>query len=186
MGVDNKYSKTAIFLHWIIAFLLIVNFALGWLADFLPEDWIRFSINTHKSIGISILGLVLMRILWRLSHQPPAIPNSFKAWERALSHAVHVLLYGLMLLIPISGWMHDSAWKDAATHPMQLFYTIPWPRIAYIQNLEPALKERLHDIFGAVHEWMSIALALLFVLHIAGVVKHHWLDKNSVLPRMLP
>ena len=181
-----KYSKIAIYLHWIIAVLLIVNVILGWTAELLPEANIRFAIDTHKSIGISVLGLVLLRLLWRFSHQPPPLPQSFKKWELTLAKLGHIGLYMVMLAIPISGWMHDSAWKDAATHPMQLFYIVPWPRMSFIQNLEPAFKENLHDIFGAVHEWLGLILVALFMLHIAAVIKHSLLDKKPIIDRMLP
>lgn len=86
---ENKYSKTAIYLHWIIAVLMIVNVSLGWIADSLPDAWIRLTIDTHKSIGISVLCLVLMRVLWRIGHKPPALPDSFKVWEKKLSHLGH-------------------------------------------------------------------------------------------------
>lgn len=184
--VDNKYSKTAIYLHWIIAILMIFNVILGWSAELLPEANIRFAIDTHKSIGISVLGLVLMRVLWRFSHQPPPLPHSFQSWESTLAKLGHSALYLLMLALPISGWLHDSAWKDAATHPMQLFYIIPWPRISTIEHLAPAFKEELHSIFGAVHEWLGWVLVALFILHIAAVLKHSLLDKQPVIHRMLP
>ena len=184
--IDNKYSKTAIYLHWLIALLMIINVVLGWTADLLPESSIRFAIDTHKSIGISVLGLVLLRLLWRFSHQPPPLPQSFHGWELHLAKLGHISLYVLMLAIPISGWLHDSAWKDASTHPMQLFYTMSWPRIGFIQRVEPALKERLHDTFGAIHEWFGIVLIVLFILHVAAVMKHSWLDKKPIIERMLP
>lgn len=182
----QKYSKIAIYLHWIIAILLIFNVILGWIAELLPEANIRFAIDTHKSIGISVLGLVILRVLWRFSHQPPPLPQSFKSWELTLAKLGHIGLYAMMLSIPISGWMHDSAWKDAPTHPMQLFYAIPWPRISFIQNVEPTFKENLHDVFGAVHEWLGYILVALFVLHIAAVIKHSWLDKKPIIGRILP
>ncbi len=183
---EGKYSKVAIYLHWIIAFLMIINVVLGWSADSMPEASIRFAVDTHKSIGISVLGLVLLRLLWRFSHQPPALPKSLHHWEITLAHLGHIGLYILMLAIPISGWLHDSAWKDAATHPMQLFYSVPWPRIGLIEHMEPVSKEVLHTVFGSVHEWLGIALVILFFLHIAAVIKHSWIDHKSVLNRMLP
>ena len=185
-NIDNKYSKIAIYLHWIIALLIIINIILGWSAELVPESSIRLAIDTHKSIGISVLGLVLLRILWRLSHQPPPLPNTFHKWELKLAKLGHHGLYAMMLLIPVSGWMHDSAWKDAATHPMSIFYIVPWPRISYIQNLEAGLKEKLHDVFGAFHQWFSIFLVMLFVLHIAAIIKHSYIDKKPIIGRMLP
>ena len=111
-----RYSRTAMILHWLIAAGILCNVALGLSVDFLPDDWIRPVIDTHKSIGITVLGLVLLRILWRVAHRPPPLPKAFPAWERASAHAAHLLLYVLMIGLPLSGWLHDSAWKDAATH----------------------------------------------------------------------
>jgi cytochrome b561 len=181
-----RYTKTAMLLHWLIAALMAVNIALILSADYFPDDWVRPAIDAHKSIGITVLGLVLLRILWRFSHRPPAMPQSYGRLERVGAHAAHGTLYLLMILLPLSGWMHDSAWKDAATHPMQLFGLVPWPRIGWITNIEPATKEMLHDKFGALHIWAGYILYGLFALHVAGALKHQFIDREPELQRMLP
>ena len=98
----------------------------------------------------------------------------------------HFVLYLLMIGLPLSGWLHDSAWKGAATHPMHLFGLIPWPRIGFVMNLDPALKESLHDRFGALHAWLGYALYALLAMHVGGALKHQWIDKKSVISRMVP
>ncbi len=173
-------------LHWLIALLIAANMALAFSTELFADEFVRAAIDTHKSIGISVLGLVLLRILWRVAHPAPALPSSFGSWERRLASWGHFALYVLMLAIPLTGWMHDSAWKDAASHPMQLFYAVPWPRIAYIEQLQPEFKEYLHDLFGWVHQSLSWILMLLFVAHVGAVIKHHVKDKEPVLQRMLP
>ena len=185
-GVQPQYTRIAMLLHWIIAILMIGNVVLGLSADSLPDDWVRPVIDTHKSIGITVLGLALLRILWRVSHKPPPLPQDFPRWERGAAHLAHFLLYLLMIALPLSGWMHDSAWKDAATHPMSLFGLIPWPRIGLIMNLDPAVKEPLHDQFGALHTWLGYGLYALLAMHIGGALKHQWIDRKSVLKRMVP
>ncbi|MGY6124198.1 cytochrome b [Paraburkholderia strydomiana] len=182
----SRYTRTAITLHWLIALLIICNVALALSADSLPDDWVRPVINTHKSIGITVLGLALLRILWRVSHKPPPLPREFPSWEKVAAHLAHFLLYLLMIGLPLSGWLHDSAWKDAATHPMRLFDLFLWPRIGYVMNLDPALKETLHDRFGALHTWLGYALYALLAMHIGGALKHQWIDRKSVLKRMMP
>ena len=181
-----KYSRTAMALHWLIALFISINLVLVWFIDYWPEERVRLAIDTHKSIGITVLGLVIVRWLWRMTHKPPPLPSSYARWERSASHAAHMLLYVLIFLMPLSGWLHDSAWKDAATHPMQLFGLVPWPRISWITNIEPTTKEVLHDAFGALHEWASYLLYALWFAHVGGALKHQWLDKERELQRMLP
>ena len=182
----HRYTRTAMVLHWLVAALIAVNIALIWSVDLLPDDAVRPVIDTHKSVGITVLGLVILRLLWRAAHRPPALPASYAAWEKYGAHAAHIALYVLILALPLSGWMHDSAWKDAAQFPMQLFYLLPWPRIGAIANLDPEVKEAFHDLSGHVHVWLSYALYGMFFLHVAGALKHQWLDRQPELARMLP
>lgn len=179
-----RYTRVAVVLHWLVALLILCNVGLGLSFDRLPDDLVRTAVDTHKSIGITVLGLVLLRILWRLGHPPPPLPLAYARWERTASHATHILLYGVMLALPLSGWLHDSAWKDAATHPMQLFGVIGWPRIGFIESTDPVTKEMLHTRFGALHVYMGYALYALLALHIGGALKHQWLDREPELQRM--
>ena len=183
MTID-RYTRTAVVLHWLVAILVLVNVGLGLSADYLPDDVVRPVIDTHKSIGITVLGLVLLRVLWRFVHPAPPMPLDYARWERVAAHATHAALYGVVLALPLSGWMHDSAWKDAAIHPMKLFALIGFPRIGFIESLEPAAKEHLHEVFGALHAWFGYALYGLLALHIAGALKHQWLDGERELQRM--
>ena len=180
----QRYTTVAIFLHWTIALLLIGNVFLGWSADWVADEHVRSVIDTHKSTGILILGLVLLRILWRVGHPPPPLPSGYQPWERVASHTVHGLLYVVMLALPLSGWMHDSAWKDAATHPMHWFNLFEWPRLGFIMGLEPAVKEHWHTVLGKIHTGIGYALYLLFFLHVAGALKHQFLDGEHELERM--
>ncbi len=186
MPNTDRYTRTAIVLHWSIALLIVVNVALALSADHLPDDWVRPVVDTHKSIGITVLGLAILRLLWRFAHRPPALPRAYPRWERGLAHAAHVALYLLIIGLPLSGWLHDSAWKGAATHPMSLFGLVPWPRVGWVMNAEPATREALHDRFGALHTWLGYVLYGLFALHVGGALKHQWLDRNPELERMLP
>jgi cytochrome b561 len=186
MRTPTRYTRPAILLHWLIALGIVINVAIALSVDSMPDGWVRPAIDTHKSIGITVLGLAILRVLWRLSHRPPELPTRFQRWERAVAHVVHVLLYILMFALPISGWLHDSAWDGAATHPMTLFYTVPWFRIGFIMNQPPALKHHLHDLFGAIHTAFGYVLYAALALHLLGVLKHEWIDRDSVLRRMLP
>jgi cytochrome b561 len=186
MSLPQKYTGPAILLHWLIALGIIINVLLVWTVDSLPETWARPMIDTHKSIGITVLGLAIMRLLWRASHRPPELPQEYPRWEKRSAHLAHLLLYVLIFALPLSGWLHDSAWKDAASHPMKLFGLAPWPRIGAVMSLEPARRESMHELFGAAHALFGYVLYVLFVLHVGGALKHQFIDKQPELQRMLP
>ena len=182
----RRYTRIAIWLHWLVAVLILANTALVLRVDSWPDDWVRPVIDMHKSIGITVLGLVVLRILWRLGHPPPPLPKTYRPWERVVSHMAHGLLYLLILALPLSGWMHDSAWKDGATHPMRLFGLLPWPRIGVIETLEPTFKERMHSVLFSVHVDVAWALYALLALHVAGALKHEVFDRQREIARMWP
>lgn len=184
--IASRYTRTAIALHWVIAVLITLNVALGLFAESFGQDRIRAMIDAHKSIGITVLGLVLMRLLWRATHVPPALPDHYRAWEKFAAKAAHIALYLLMLAMPISGWLHDSAWKAAPEIKMYWFGLFEWPRIGWIMNMEPAAKEMLHGLFGEIHEILAFGLYLLVALHIAAALKHQFVDKEAELQRMWP
>jgi cytochrome b561 len=181
-----KYSGVAIALHWIIALGIIVNAALPWIWEVAGDENVRPLIDTHKSIGVTILGLAIMRLLWRLTHRAPALPAGYKPWEVTASHVAHWSLYALLFAMPLSGWIMDSAYKDAASHPMLWFGLFEWPRIGPILHLELPLKTSIHDSFAVVHTALSYGLYVLFVLHVGGALKHQWLDGEAELQRMMP
>ena len=186
MHMPERYTRIAIAFHWIVAVLIVVNVALGLGAESLPDDRIRLAVDTHKSIGITVLGLVTMRLLWRLTHRPPPLPARYPAWERIGAHVAHAALYVLLFALPLSGWLHDSAWKDAAAHPMTLFGIVPWPRLGWVMETDPVTKELLHDRFGALHAWAGYLLDALVAVHVLGALKHQWIDREPEVQRMLP
>lgn len=135
MANIEHYTRAAIVLHWLIAVLMIVNAALGLSGELWPQSWRQPVTDTHKSIGITVLGLALLCIHSR--------------WERIGAGFAHAGLYLLILALPISGWLRDSAGKGAPSHPLRLFGLAPWPRFGFIMNLSPDLKESLHGAFPA-------------------------------------
>lgn len=179
-----RYTPTAVVLHWLIAVLIVINVSLTWAVDSVPDTWVRPFIDTHKSIGITVLGLAVMRLLWRSAHPPPPLPSAYSRRVQRIAHVAHWLLYALMIALPLSGWMHDSAWKDAASHPMRWFDLFPWPRIGWIMGIEPQRKEVLHTWFGQIHASLGYVLYGLFVLHVGAALKHQYVDKAPELQRM--
>lgn len=180
----RRYTMAAIWLHWLIALGIIANIALAWTWDSLADDQVRPAIDLHKSIGITILGLAILRLLWRMTHRPPSLPAGYKQWEVTTSHITHWALYAILFIMPLTGWIMDSAYKDAATHPMFLFGLFEWPRIGFIMALDPATKAAVHDGFGEAHEIAAKLVYVLFALHVLGALKHQFLDKERELQRM--
>ncbi len=184
MQLPQRYTGPAIVLHWLIAAMILVNLVLGQFADSLPDSWVRPVVDTHKSIGLTVLGLAILRLLWRLTHPPPAFPPAYRRWERLAAHAAHYALYALIFLVPFTGWLHDSAWKGAAQHPLRIFWVIPWFRIGALQSLPAAEKDHAHALLFQLHQALAYVLVAIFVVHVAGALKHQFLDREPELQRM--
>ena len=185
LSPSARYTTAAIMLHWAIAALIAANLLLAWSFGLVPENGLRTLIDIHKSIGITVLGLAILRVLWRATHTPPPLA-ACRPWERIAAHAVHRMLYGLIFLLPISGWMHDSAWKGANSHPMKLFFVIPWFRIGTIEHIDPMSKEYWHSLLFTVHVSLAYVLYGMIIAHVAGALKHQFLDGKPELQRMWP
>ncbi len=187
MDVANRYTRTAMVLHWLVAVLIVGNVVLVWVLDLFPEDWVRPSIDLHKSIGLTVLGLAVLRLLWRVSATGRRLCRGrIRRSSGAGAHAAHVLLYGLIFGLPISGWIHDSAFKDAAAHPLRLFGVIPWFRIGPIMALDPVTKEQVHAVWFQIHASLAYVLYALVALHVLGALKHQFVDGEGELGRIWP
>jgi cytochrome b561 len=183
---QGKYTGVAIALHWVIGLMIIFNATFAFFMKDLGDENIRLAIDTHKAIGISVLGLVIMRVLWRITHEPPALPTTFQKWEMTLSKFTHGLLYFMMFAMPITGWLHDSAWNAASEIPLPFFGLFDIPRAGWIMNMEEGAKKELHGLLGDIHETSGFIFIGLIVLHISGALKHQFIDKHPELKRMLP
>lgn len=173
-----RYTHAAVGLHWAAAVLILFNLAFGlYLVDLplSPQKLKYFS--WHKWVGITVLGLSAARLAWRLAHPAPALPASVPGWERAAAHASHALLYLLFFAVPITGWLFSSA----AGFPV-VYLGVP---ALTLPDLVDKNKE-LADLLKAAHRWLNYGLASLVALHIAAAIKHHVLDADEVLARMLP
>ncbi len=184
MDRSARYTRPAMVLHWLTAALVAAGAALGLCVERLPENWIEPAIDLHKSLGITVLGLALVRVLWRLTHAPPRAPPGRSRPERLAGRAAHLALYSLVLALPLSGLIHDSAFAFAARHPLRLFGLLPWPRIGVIQAMAPDAKLQLHARWFAIHVALSCALCAVAALHVAGALKHQLLDRDRSLRRM--
>lgn len=179
-GSGPRYSLVAIVLHWVLAAALLGTFCLGlYMADlpFSPQRLKYYS--WHKWAGTTILLLSVLRLLWRLTHRPPALPASIEqampAWQRAAHHGTHHLLYALFFAVPLIGWAYSSA----AGFPVVLFGVLPLPDLVSPDKALAALIKPWHEIAA----W---ALAVLAALHVAAALKHQWIDRDGLIARMLP
>src|SRR5690606_42017849 len=120
---ESRYTKVAIWLHWLTGFAVIANIGLAMLTEGMPRDMHRAAMSVHRPLGIAILALTLIRSVWRLLHKPPPLPAGIAAWQILPTSFVHLLFYALLLLLPLSGWV----WVSVAAGPSGLFglFTLP-------------------------------------------------------------
>lgn len=173
-----RYSRGAIALHWIIALLIVLNFALAWIAEDLPKPDEALMMANHKAVGITILGLTVVRIGWKLGHKSPPLIETLKAWEAALAKVTHVLLYALMLAIPLAGWGLSSAFSKGK--PVSIFGLFEMPALP-VGSDKPTI-----GMFHELHEITASLMIALFVIHVAAALKHQWIDRDGSMRRMLP
>lgn len=179
------YGAVAKLLHWLIALAIILMLAAGKYMTDLEIGQERFDLTQlHKSIGLTILGLTLLRILWRLLNRQPALPAHMGTLERMAAKFTHLVFYVLMLAIPLSGWALASASKYNI--PTVYFGTVEVPHLPYISTLPRDEKKDAEDIAEEAHELLANLMILLLALHIAAALKHHWWNRDDVLTRMLP
>jgi len=176
----SRYTAPAMALHWLLALAFLVMFALGvYMTDLPFSPWRLKLYNWHKWAGVSFLLLSVLRLVWRVTHRPPALPTvitqGMPAWQTRAHHATHHLMYALFFVVPLVGWAYSSA----AGFPIVLFGQIPLP------DLLPADKA-LAELIKPLHELSALALMGLVALHVAAALKHQWVDRDGLLLRMLP
>ena len=191
-----RYTRTAVFLHWLIGLGILCMFVLGWYMTDLPKEGPKATtfdlfnlgiyswqsaepitprnlyFNLHKSIGITLLALIILRIIWRLRHEPPSLLASLKVWEKKLANLGHRLLYLLMIAVPLSGLIMAISGK----------YGVKWFGIPVVPAVE---NKAVRETFVDVHEIIGIILLIVIVVHVLGALKHHFIDKDDSLKRML-
>jgi len=176
----SRYSAPAMALHWLLALAFVAMFVLGvYMTDLPFSPWRLKLYNWHKWAGVSFLLLSVLRLLWRVTHRPPALPTvitqAMPAWQTRAHHATHHLMYALFFVVPLVGWAYSSA----AGFPIVLLGQIPLP------DLLPADKA-LAELIKPLHELSALALMGLAALHVAAALKHQWVDRDGLLLRMLP
>lgn len=167
------YAPLAVWLHWTLAVLIVVMTGLGWYMLSIEDDpGSAWYFNLHKSIGLTIAGLVLLRLVWRLGHQPAPLPSSLPSWQITASTASHRLLYGAMIAMPVFGLFGSLLSKDGV-----VFFGIALPRV-FDANHD------LAEIFFGAHSVTAWILVGLVALHALAALKHLVIDKDGVFQRM--
>jgi cytochrome b561 len=172
----GSWGAPAKLFHWVMAALILAQIALGLMAANWRVSPMKLNLFFwHKSTGMLILALVALRLLWRLANPTPALPSGMAAWERAAAQLSHGLLYVLMIALPMTGWVINSA----SNVPFRIFWLVPLPAIV-------APDKPTADLVALVHGGLFALLALVLVAHIGAALRHHFVKRNDVLTRMLP
>ncbi len=174
-GTDEGYALTAVALHWATAVFVISGAALGIYMHELPFSPMKLKLYSyHKWIGVTVFLLALARIAWRSGHPAPPLPGNMPIWEKKAARAAHAALYIFMLVVPAIGWLMSSA------HGFQTVYlgVVPIPDLI-------GKDRELAEVLEEVHAALSLAFLALIILHAAAALKHHFIDRDDVLRRML-
>jgi cytochrome b561 len=170
---DSHYTRTAVSLHWAMTGLILAGLFMGWTMTDMAISPQRLRIfNYHKWVGVTVLVLALVRVIWRLTHRPPALP-AMPSWQRRLAKFGHGLLYVLMLAVPVAGWIYSNA----SGYPVVYLGVVPLP------DLVERNKE-LADAWVQVHGNLAMILAVLIGLHVLAALQHQFIVKDGTLGRM--
>jgi cytochrome b561 len=174
-GVASAYTVTARVLHWIMAVLVLIMIPLGIvIANEWGGPWQERLYNLHRSIGATLIPIVLLRLIWRLTHPPAPLPADMPPMQQVAAHATHWMLYGLLVVQPIVGWIATSAYR--APIPVYGLFELPpiWPK-------NTPLSEQLFW----VHGWLGVTIGIVASVHIGAALYHHFVRKDRVLMRMI-
>jgi cytochrome b561 len=177
LDAGARYTNVAVTLHWLIAALVVAQLVLGWWMIEIPKQPVgvrAFWFNLHKSIGMTIAALVLVRIAWRLRHPAPPLPASVPDWQRRAAAVSHALLYACLLGMPLVGFLGSTF----SGYPIR-YFGITLPALGY-------KSAPLKDFFSAVHFGLAWVFMTVITLHVGAALKHLWIDRDAVFRRMWP
>ena len=181
-----RYNGVAMSLHWIIAALLITNILIAWYFNTLNGAAKIPPVQLHKSIGITILLLSVLRLAWRFVAPPPVLPASLTGWERVAAGTVYVLFYVVMIGMPLTGWALSSSSPLIAVYPIKLYGVVPWPAIGYLTHLPHDQMKSAHTTFVGLHGLGAKLAYALIVLHVLAAGRHWLILRDGVAGRMVP
>ncbi|MBV1918732.1 MAG: cytochrome b [Sphingomonadaceae bacterium] len=171
-----RYSRIAMLLHWLIAISVIVNWRIAEAGEHAAKAEKEAIMANHFALGMVVLILTVLRIAWRLGNKPPPLAMHLKAWEVALARVTHSLFYILLIALPLLGWVAMSSYGQA----IDMFGLFDWPVLPVAKDVD--LAGTIFDVHGV----LGSAMILLIGLHLLGVIKHLFIDRDGNLFRMLP
>jgi cytochrome b561 len=172
--MTDRYTRTAVALHWTVAALVITALGMGWIMTNMAISPLRLQVfSWHKWIGITVLALFFVRAWWRLTHPAPAL-LPMPSWQRHAAHGLHGFLYAMLLVQPITGWLYSNASGRAIVY----LGLIPLPNLV---GKDKALAGVLRELHGTGGLLLTIAVSL----HLLAALKHHFFDRDDTLRRML-
>lgn len=196
LSANTRYTAVAITLHWVLAILALAMIPVGWwMGDAVLEKETRDQalqvFPIHKAIGMTILALTVVRIVWRLTHKAPPLPQRMAAWEKFAARATHLLFYALLLALPLTGWVYSSigwseAFKSFVSVPLLWFGLFEIPPFPGVQTLPEDTRRALGETAIEVHSKLAWAMIVLAGLHVAAALKHQFVNRDDVLSRMIP
>jgi cytochrome b561 len=177
LAMTERYTKVAIALHWILALGILLQIGLGFFLGEVPRGAPERSgwVNFHKSTGITLAALILLRLAWRIAHQPPLLPATMPAWERIAARANHALLYVCMVGMPLTGYVATNFSKYGIKY-FGLLTLPPW-------GFED---QQVYAAFHGTHKALALLFVALILLHIAAVLKHALFERDGIMRRMWP
>jgi cytochrome b561 len=188
-GRSDRYTAVAVALHWLIAIaiaaMIVIGLAMVQLIHLKGQQALGFRLfQLHKSIGITILLLGVLRLLWRLGHRPPTLPAEMPKWERGAAEATHVVLYAFLIGMPLVGWAYVSA--SPFTIRTVLYGLVPWPHIGFLVEMSGQAKQAVAPVLRVLHDYGSYVLIAIVAMHAGAALRHYVILHDDVLQRMVP
>ena len=182
----TRYGSVAMSLHWLIAAAVIANLCIGLYMGDLPRgDPSKFVlISYHKSIGLTVLLLSVLRVVWRLINPVPPLPAGIPPLMKFASHAMHFLLYFLIVAVPLAGWLMVSV--GSMGHPTPVFGLFGWPSVPGLADMSRSTGHPYHEAFETTHVWLAWSMIVLIPLHVGAALYHDVVRHDGILARMVP
>jgi cytochrome b561 len=179
-----RFNYVAIFFHWTIAGLILANILIGWQFSAVHGPLRQAVLQLHKSIGISVLLLSMLRVLWRRLSTLPPFPTTMRAWEKIGAKFVERWLYFVMFAMPLTGWAIVSS--SGSRIPTMLFGIVHWPDIPVLGTLPPETQLAAYSVFVGAHHFVAKMIYVLVGFHVLGALRHQFIKRDLVLARMIP